>query len=47
MIRRRRLAKYKRRKDQARTAGQFLTWSLRYHALCHRMYGPPRLWSAR
>lgn len=46
MSARRRLAKYKRRKDAARTSRQFLKWSLRFHALCARLYGPPNLWRA-
>jgi hypothetical protein len=45
MIYRRRLLKYLRRKREARTSGQFLKWSLRYHALSNRLYGPPDLWS--
>lgn len=45
-VTRRRLAKYKRRKDQARTPVQFLIWSLRFHTLCNRLYGPPNLWRA-
>ena len=44
MTARRRLAKYKRRKDTARTARQFEKWSLRFHRLCARLYGPPNLW---
>lgn len=39
------LAKYKRRKDTARTSGQFMKWSIRFHALRNRKYGPPNLWS--
>lgn len=45
-ITRRRLARYKRRKDAAATSVQFLRWSLRFHALCNRLYGPPNLWRA-
>ena len=45
MTARRRLAKYKRRKDTARTSKQFIKWSVRFHALCGRLYGPPNLWS--
>ena len=41
---RRRLAKYKRRKDAARTNRQFVIWSLKFHQLCTRLYGPPNLW---
>lgn len=44
-IQRRRLVKYKRRKDTARTKSQFLKWSVRYHHLCNRLLGPPNLWS--
>ena len=44
-ITRRRLAKYKRRKDTARTPAQFTRWSIRFHRLCNRLYGPPNLWS--
>ena len=46
VISRRRLARYKRRKDTAQTSVQFLRWSLRFHRLCNRLYGPPNLWSA-
>lgn len=42
---RRRLTKYKRRKDSAKTSNQFLKWSLRYHELSYRLYGPPKLWN--
>jgi hypothetical protein len=44
---RRRLARYKRLKDTARTPRQFLRWSLRFHNLCGRLYGPPNLWRAQ
>lgn len=44
VIARRRLAKYKRRKDAARTSAQFSRWSIRFHRLCNRLYGPPNLW---
>lgn len=47
MNRRRRLAKYKRRKDTARTPHQFMIWSIRFHNLCGRMYGPPNLWAMK
>lgn len=43
-LQRRRLAKYKRRKDHARTKHQFLVWSIRFHRLCNRLHGPPNLW---
>lgn len=43
-INRRRLAKYKRRKNTASTTSQFLLWSVRFHQLCNRLYGAPNLW---
>ncbi len=43
-VTRRRLARYKRRKDAASTPRQFLRWSLRFHQLCNRLYGAPNLW---
>lgn len=41
----RRLNRYKRRKDNARTSHQFLIWSIRFHRLRNRLFGPPTLWS--
>ena len=41
---RRRLAKYKRRKDTARTRRQFSLRAFRFHRLCHRLHGAPDLW---
>ncbi|QHJ75296.1 hypothetical protein LESZY_00790 [Brevundimonas phage vB_BpoS-Leszy] len=40
-----RLRRYKRRKDHARTAKQFMKWSLRYHRLAWKVYGAPTLWN--
>ena len=41
---RKRLARYKRRKDNANTAEQFLKWSIRYHTLFNRMFRSQRIW---
>lgn len=46
-VTRRRLAKYKRRKDTAHTSKQFLCWSIRFHTLCNRIHGAPNLWRAK
>lgn len=46
-VARRRLARYKRRKDSATTPRQFATWSIRFHNLCHRLHGPPDLWAMK
>lgn len=46
-LQRRRLAKYKRRKDSVFPrphSTSFLKWSLRYHALRHRIHGRSKLW---